>query len=86
MESPKCKSVSIAELREGNTRLCLSTLRVFNKCYLCACYDKCESRRINPKNDKLIKELEATKQKLKDSKEEYTLKIVRIENELRLGD
>jgi len=69
------KSVSIEELKRDNPRLCLSPKRALNKCYLCSEYDKCESRRINPEKDKLIKELKA-------KKEEYKLKLIQIDEQL----
>jgi len=74
------KTVTINELKEGNERLCLSSLRAFNKCYECSEYEKkikqkegsikikiCESRIINEiylKKQKRLNQLEKEKNKI----------------------
>lgn len=78
----ECKTITIQELKKDNPRLCLSTLRVFNKCYECSEYEKkikqkdgtfkikiCESRITNPeriKREEKIKQLEKEKNKIQE--------------------
>jgi hypothetical protein len=68
----ECKTISINDLLEGNERVCLSSLRAFNKCELCPVYAKCESKKINldfkaqlDEKNKLKEELKALKEKIK---------------------
>jgi len=71
----KCRTVSIEEIKKGNKRLCLSTLRYFGRCFECPCFDKCESKIYSKKEDKFKK----LKEELKSKKEE----IENIEAEIK---
>jgi hypothetical protein len=66
----EAKLVSIEELKKDNPRLCLSALRVFNRCEECPIYDKCESRKVNPELIKKLERKEELKKQLKEIKEE----------------
>lgn len=65
-----CKIVSINELLEGNKRICLSSLRAFNKCELCPAFSGCESKVLNPELSRRMKELDDKKADLKRLKKE----------------
>ena len=80
-KEPKCKVVSIEELKKGNERLCLSPLRVFGKCHECEVMKRyykdktgkvksCESAIINPEYLKLMEQEKEQLKKLKKIQEE----------------
>ena len=67
--------VSIEEVKKGNNRLCLNSLRATNRCIACKSYDVCESRRLNKavhyKRAKLVKKMDKIKEELRKFEKEY---------------
>lgn len=59
----KAKVVSIKELTKDNPTLCLSALRVFNKCHQCPQYKK-QNRKCKPHIDNKYLNLHNRKEKL----------------------
>lgn len=68
-------NLSIEELKKGNKRLCLSTLRANNRCIACKFYDVCESRRldkiIHDKRIIILENLNKAKEQLIKYEKEY---------------
>lgn len=63
----KCKLVSIDEIKKGNPRMCLSSLRGLGRCFDCPQYvskmgKPCDSRIVNNEYDSLKAEYEEIKQ------------------------
>ncbi len=73
--------VSIKELR-GNPRMCLSANRVFNRCYECPKYEKCNSRKVNRKAERILAKIETMKEKNDRVNEEHQKAMVRLKREL----
>jgi hypothetical protein len=71
-----CKTVSIEEIKQGNPRLCLSALRVFNRCHECPQYANCESKIVNVEFENLTH----TKKELTD---DYKKKIETINKKIK---
>jgi len=67
--------MSIEKLSEGNSRMCLSTLRATDRCVACPSYDCCESRRVNKIADK-------KRARLKQGIGEAKAKLKQFEKEL----
>lgn len=66
----KTKSVTLAELKKGNARMCLSAKRALKLCWQCKLYLLCESKIVNAAFDadmqkvgELITRIEAIKSK-----------------------
>ena len=38
----RTKVITLTQLGDGNSRMCLSTDRQFGKCFLCNCYGNCK--------------------------------------------
>ena len=68
----KYRSVTIAEIKESNPRLCLSTKRFLNKCFDCQSYQKCESRIENPELEAKLKKMAELKEQIKNMQQELT--------------